>query len=165
MPRVQGTDLPFAQNSFLSCTRFFRRAYPVFFKRLIMEIVFDIFLWVGIHDGLFYDFVIDCAGARFVWLITRYALVLKWVDVNKMVLLELLDIGVHMFILRTWGITAIWNVPGLSVEMDLVNRFTHGVLGLPQWQFLSQIPCYTFLCSSQPRSLWNNLMETWDIPK
>ena len=30
--------------------------------------------------------------------------------------------------------------------------------------FQSQIACHTFLCLYQPRSLWNWLTETWDMP-
>ena len=57
----------------------------------------------------------------------------------------------------------------LDWRSPLLQNFIHYLLcyfiKMGEQILQSQIVCHTFLCLSQPRPLWNWLMETWDTPK
>ena len=52
---------------------------------------------------------------------------------------------------------------------SLLQYFIHYLLccfiNMEDWMLQSKIACHTFLCLSQPRSLWNLSMETRYMPK
>ena len=53
----------------------------------------------------------------------------------------------------------------LTLLKNVMQSLLFFFINMEERMFLSQIACHGFLCLSQPRPLWNCILETRDIPK